>query len=80
MWPYICKYVEKLFRDTVEPAVKESSAHLSTFRFSRIDIGDKVSIPNGNIHCIIYAELSVGVNVLVVSASSRGSEFESLRK
>ncbi|XP_077410988.1 extended synaptotagmin-2 isoform X2 [Vanacampus margaritifer] len=47
MWPYICKYVEKLFRDTVEPAVKESNAHLSTFRFSRIDIGDKPLRVNG---------------------------------
>ncbi|XP_051910054.1 extended synaptotagmin-2 isoform X2 [Hippocampus zosterae] len=47
MWPYICKYVEKLFRDSVEPAVKESNAHLSTFRFSRIDIGDKPLRVNG---------------------------------
>ncbi|XP_057680662.1 extended synaptotagmin-2 isoform X2 [Corythoichthys intestinalis] len=47
MWPYICKYVEKLFRDTVEPAVKESNAHLSTFRFSKIDIGDKPLRVNG---------------------------------
>ncbi|XP_061660535.1 extended synaptotagmin-2-A isoform X1 [Syngnathoides biaculeatus] len=47
MWPYICKYVEKLFRDTVEPAVKESNAHLSTFRFSRIDMGDKPLRVNG---------------------------------
>ncbi|XP_049605845.1 extended synaptotagmin-2 isoform X6 [Syngnathus scovelli] len=47
MWPYICKYAEKLFRDTVEPAVKESNAHLSTFRFSRIDMGDKPLRVNG---------------------------------
>lgn len=44
MWPYICRFVEKLFRETIEPAVKESNAHLSTFCFSKIDIGDKVSV------------------------------------
>ncbi|XP_042254872.1 extended synaptotagmin-2 isoform X1 [Thunnus maccoyii] len=47
MWPYICKFVEKLFRETIEPAVKESNAHLSTFCFSKIDIGDKPLRVNG---------------------------------
>lgn len=47
MWPYICKFVEKLFHDTIEPAVKESSAHLSTFCFSKIDMGDKPIRING---------------------------------
>lgn len=43
MWPYICQFVEKLFRETIEPAVKETHAHLSTFCFTKIDMGDKVS-------------------------------------
>uniref|UniRef100_A0A8D0D3A7 Extended synaptotagmin 2 n=1 Tax=Sander lucioperca TaxID=283035 RepID=A0A8D0D3A7_SANLU len=43
MWPYICQLVEKLFHETIEPAVKESNAHLSTFCFSKIDMGEKVS-------------------------------------
>lgn len=43
MWPYICQFGEKLLRETIEPAVKESNSHLSTFCFSKIDIGDKVS-------------------------------------
>lgn len=43
MWPYICQFVEKVLRETIEPAVKESNSHLSTFCFSKIDIGDKVS-------------------------------------
>ncbi|KAM7390335.1 hypothetical protein PAMA_008487 [Pampus argenteus] len=47
MWPYICQFVEKLFRETIEPAVKESNAHLSTFCFSKIDIGDKPLRVNG---------------------------------
>uniref|UniRef100_A0A1A7Z287 Extended synaptotagmin-like protein 2 n=1 Tax=Iconisemion striatum TaxID=60296 RepID=A0A1A7Z287_9TELE len=47
MWPYICQFVEKLFREMIEPAVKESHAHLSTFCFSRIDMGDKPLRING---------------------------------
>lgn len=43
MWPYICRFVEKVLRETVEPAIKESNSHLSTFGFSKIDIGEKVS-------------------------------------
>ncbi|XP_039983262.1 extended synaptotagmin-2 isoform X2 [Xiphias gladius] len=47
MWPYICQFVEKLFHETIEPAVKESNGHLSTFCFSKIDIGDKPLRVNG---------------------------------
>ncbi|KAL6097722.1 esyt2 [Pungitius sinensis] len=47
MWPYICQLAEKLFHDTIEPAVKQSNAHLSTFCFSKIDIGDKPLRVNG---------------------------------
>lgn len=43
MWPYISQFVEKLFRETIEPAVKGANAHLSTFSFTKIDLGDKVS-------------------------------------
>lgn len=44
MWPYVCRFVEKVLRETVEPAIKESNSHLSTFCFSKIDIGEKVSV------------------------------------
>ncbi|XP_037613034.1 extended synaptotagmin-2-A isoform X2 [Sebastes umbrosus] len=47
MWPYICQFVEKLFHETIEPAVKESNAHLSTFCFSKVDMGDKPLRVNG---------------------------------
>ncbi|XP_034096176.1 extended synaptotagmin-2, partial [Gymnodraco acuticeps] len=47
MWPYICQFVEKLFHETIEPAVKESNAHLSTFCFSKIHLGDKPLRVNG---------------------------------
>ncbi|XP_060920436.1 extended synaptotagmin-2-B isoform X2 [Labrus mixtus] len=47
MWPYICQFVEKLFHETIEPAVKESHAQLSTFCFSKINMGDKPLRVNG---------------------------------
>ncbi|XP_030635007.1 extended synaptotagmin-2 [Chanos chanos] len=47
MWPYICQFVEKLFRDTIEPAVKEANSHLSTFTFAKVDLGDKPIRVNG---------------------------------
>ncbi|XP_063063168.1 extended synaptotagmin-2-A isoform X2 [Engraulis encrasicolus] len=47
MWPYICQFVEKLFRETIEPAVKGAHAHLSTFHFAKIDLGDKPLRVNG---------------------------------
>uniref|UniRef100_A0A8C8K6A8 C2 domain-containing protein n=1 Tax=Oncorhynchus tshawytscha TaxID=74940 RepID=A0A8C8K6A8_ONCTS len=42
MWPYICQFVDKLFRETIEPAVKGANAHLSSFCFTKIDMGDKL--------------------------------------
>ncbi|KAL6491234.1 hypothetical protein MHYP_G00015790 [Metynnis hypsauchen] len=47
MWPYVCQFVEKLFRETVEPAVKGANSHLSTFTFTKIDLGDKPLRVNG---------------------------------
>ncbi|XP_039899732.1 extended synaptotagmin-2 isoform X1 [Simochromis diagramma] len=47
MWPYICQFVEKLFHDVIQPAVKESNAHLSTFSFTKFDMGDKPLRING---------------------------------
>ncbi|XP_037644471.1 extended synaptotagmin-2-like isoform X4 [Sebastes umbrosus] len=47
MWPFICQFVDKLFRETIEPAVKEASPHLSTFCFTKIDMGDKPLRVNG---------------------------------
>ncbi|KAJ8378875.1 hypothetical protein AAFF_G00233770 [Aldrovandia affinis] len=47
MWPYICQFVDKLFRETIEPAVKGASTHLSSFSFTKIDMGDKPIRVNG---------------------------------
>lgn len=42
MWPFICQFVDKLFRETIEPAVRGANPHLSSFCFTKIDMGDKV--------------------------------------
>ncbi|KAI4891450.1 hypothetical protein NFI96_025139 [Prochilodus magdalenae] len=47
MWPYICQFVDKLFRETIEPAVQGANSHLSSFCFSKIDMGDKPLRING---------------------------------
>ncbi|KAJ8272472.1 hypothetical protein GJAV_G00089480 [Gymnothorax javanicus] len=47
MWPFICQFVEKIFRETIEPAVRGANPHLSTFCFSKIDMGDKPLRVNG---------------------------------
>ncbi|XP_069067266.1 extended synaptotagmin-2 isoform X1 [Pleurodeles waltl] len=39
MWPFICKFIEKIFRETIEPAVRGATSHLSTFNFTKIDMG-----------------------------------------
>lgn len=47
MWPFICQFVDKLFRDTIEPAVKNATPYLSSFCFTKIDLGDKPVRVNG---------------------------------
>ncbi|KAM9308201.1 extended synaptotagmin-2 [Gastrophryne carolinensis] len=47
MWPYICQFIEKLFRETIEPAVRGANAHLSTFSFTKIDMGSQPLRVNG---------------------------------
>ncbi|XP_036905418.1 extended synaptotagmin-2 isoform X2 [Sturnira hondurensis] len=47
MWPFICQFIEKLFRETIEPAVRGANAHLSTFSFTRVDMGQQPLRVNG---------------------------------
>ncbi|XP_067331679.1 extended synaptotagmin-2-A-like isoform X1 [Channa argus] len=47
MWPFICQFLDKLFRETIEPAVKGAHPQLSTFCFTKIDMGDKPLRVNG---------------------------------
>ncbi|XP_078199423.1 extended synaptotagmin-2 isoform X6 [Callithrix jacchus] len=47
MWPFICQFIEKLFRETIEPAVRGANTHLSTFSFTKIDMGQQPLRING---------------------------------
>ncbi|XP_035392582.1 extended synaptotagmin-2-A [Electrophorus electricus] len=47
MWPYVCQFVEKMFREILEPAVKGASSHLNTFSFTKIELGDQPLRING---------------------------------
>ncbi|KAJ0059372.1 hypothetical protein NL108_015994 [Boleophthalmus pectinirostris] len=47
MWPFICQFVDKLFRETIEPSVKNATPYLSSFCFTKIDLGDKPLRVNG---------------------------------
>ncbi|XP_065256177.1 extended synaptotagmin-2 isoform X1 [Emys orbicularis] len=47
LWPFICQFIEKLFRETIEPAVRGANNHLSTFSFTKIDIGHQPLRING---------------------------------
>ncbi|XP_048367245.1 extended synaptotagmin-2 isoform X4 [Sphaerodactylus townsendi] len=47
MWPFICQFIEKLFRETIEPTVRGANNHLSTFSFTKIDIGNQPLRING---------------------------------
>ncbi|KAL3055669.1 hypothetical protein OYC64_018361 [Pagothenia borchgrevinki] len=47
MWPFISQFVDKLFRETIEPAVQAANPHLSSFCFTKIDMGDKPLRVNG---------------------------------
>ncbi|XP_025714899.1 extended synaptotagmin-2 isoform X2 [Callorhinus ursinus] len=47
MWPFICQFIEKLFRETIEPAVRGANTHLSTFSFTKVDAGQQPLRING---------------------------------
>ncbi|KAM6168948.1 extended synaptotagmin-2 isoform 2-T2 [Erethizon dorsatum] len=47
MWPFICQFIEKLFRETIEPAVRGANTHLSTFSFTKVDMGQQPIRVNG---------------------------------
>ncbi|XP_036255647.1 extended synaptotagmin-1 [Molothrus ater] len=40
-WPFLGRYLEKLLQDSVAPAIRASSAHLQSFTFTRVDLGQK---------------------------------------
>nr|XP_033787483.1 extended synaptotagmin-2 isoform X2 [Geotrypetes seraphini] len=47
MWPFICQFIEKLFRETIQPAVRGANSHLSTFSFTKIEMGHQPLRING---------------------------------
>ncbi|XP_006011666.1 extended synaptotagmin-2-A isoform X2 [Latimeria chalumnae] len=47
LWPFICQFIQKLFRETIEPAVRGANPHLSTFSFTKVDMGDQPLRING---------------------------------
>lgn len=42
-WPFIGMYVEKLLRESIQPAVRISNSALKMFTFTKIHFGHKVS-------------------------------------
>uniref|UniRef100_A0A674GAK6 Extended synaptotagmin 1 n=1 Tax=Taeniopygia guttata TaxID=59729 RepID=A0A674GAK6_TAEGU len=40
-WPFVGQFVGKVLQDRVAPAVRGSSAHLQSFAFTRVDLGQK---------------------------------------
>ncbi|XP_027625871.1 extended synaptotagmin-2 isoform X2 [Tupaia chinensis] len=47
MWPFVCQFIEKLFRETIAPAVRGAHPHLSTFSFTKVDVGHQPLRING---------------------------------
>uniref|UniRef100_A0AAR2LDD5 C2 domain-containing protein n=1 Tax=Pygocentrus nattereri TaxID=42514 RepID=A0AAR2LDD5_PYGNA len=41
-WPFVGQYLEKLLVETIAPTIRTSSAHLQTFSFTKVDLGDKL--------------------------------------
>lgn len=45
IWPYLSMIMENKFREKLEPKIREKSAHLRTFAFTKLYFGQKVSLP-----------------------------------
>lgn len=41
VWPFVCQFIERLFREIIEPAVQGANAHLSTFTFTKVSVGQQ---------------------------------------
>ncbi|XP_077339533.1 extended synaptotagmin-1 isoform X2 [Lithobates pipiens] len=41
MWPFIGQYLEKMLTDSIAPLIRSSNTHLSTFYFTKINLGQK---------------------------------------
>ncbi|XP_068102422.1 extended synaptotagmin-3 isoform X2 [Hyperolius riggenbachi] len=47
VWPYVGLYMEKHFREKIEPLVRASNGHLKAFTFTKIHFGEKAPRVNG---------------------------------
>ncbi|KAM3877865.1 extended synaptotagmin-1-like [Diretmus argenteus] len=41
VWPFVGQYLEKLLVETIAPSIRNSSTHLQTLSFTKVDMGDK---------------------------------------
>ncbi|XP_062322229.1 extended synaptotagmin-1 isoform X1 [Osmerus eperlanus] len=41
VWPFVGQYLEKLLVETIAPSIRNSSSHLQTLSFTKVDFGDK---------------------------------------
>nr|XP_019941983.1 PREDICTED: extended synaptotagmin-1-like [Paralichthys olivaceus] len=41
VWPFVGQYLEKLLVETIAPSIRNSSSHLQTLSFTKVDMGDK---------------------------------------
>uniref|UniRef100_A0A8C7YV39 Extended synaptotagmin-like protein 2a n=1 Tax=Oryzias sinensis TaxID=183150 RepID=A0A8C7YV39_9TELE len=76
MWPFICQFVDKLFRETIEPAVKGANPHLSSFCFTKIDMGDKPLRVNGvKVYTENIDKRQVIMDLQISTDCTKGSRF-----
>ncbi|XP_062862422.1 extended synaptotagmin-3 [Trichomycterus rosablanca] len=50
-WPFFGVFMDKLLRDSIQPAIRQSSPHLKTFNFTRVHFGHRApSITGVQVH------------------------------
>lgn len=55
MWPFICQFLGKLFRETIELTVWAANAQLSTFSFTKVNVCQQFLRVNG-VYTGVYTE------------------------
>ncbi|XP_039603214.1 extended synaptotagmin-1 isoform X2 [Polypterus senegalus] len=40
-WPFLGQFMEKLLVESIAPSIRSSNAHLQTFAFTKVDLGEK---------------------------------------
>lgn len=47
LWPFLCQFKEKLFREILDPTVRGANAHLSTSSFTKVNVCQEPLRVNG---------------------------------